>query len=634
MFDFKQFYNNCEAYTEQGDFSRYLDSCFIELENYFETLDSEHLEDIKFDIEDLLYLLEEKSLILDHNTPRINALLLLIGEQLEKAYLAGAISILMRYLPESSIKDRLNASQLYLNINDSTTGFHTIFDEVLTLITKSDNAYEYKMLHSILAYFLKAMQEFRRLNRNDLSESFKQLFVTNKNQYEILDHAIIVNAIQSVTIANYPQESLLVLRKLHDNKLKYFNCDTTGTPTPISIEQSDYSQKLYAIENINFDKIRQVAFDNGGTPGLFTQLNRGLKIIDSVPLLYQYMISYGSMHKAKLYDAYEMIVPSLKGKTINIVDWGSGQALASSLFIDYIKENTLPLGIEHISLIEPSQLALSRGLLHIDVLNSQHSSVTAIHKDLDCLTNEDLVIDNTHPTLHLFSNILDVESFKLDNIFFKKISSNFKNDNYFVCVSPNINDKRNGRLDLFFQYFDDNFNTNLNSSRDNDIGRYRRYEKIFTVDYTKAAEVTQVRESIEAYHVDVYTKLQEFSSMISPIININQLKQTIESDPDYVIFKIRKTAEIITSKIYSQYEHNENKVSQNDKIKYLSFTKKVLSRKAQSHLHTIRTIGNISAHEHLDNPTQLLKEDAEFLITALTLLMEDLKQTQVLPSSL
>jgi len=97
-----------------------------------------------------------------------------------------------------------------------------------------------------------------------------------------------------------------------------------------------------------------------------------------------------------------------------------------------------------------------------------------------------------------------------------------------------------------------------------------------------------------------------------------------------VIFKIRKVAEIITSKIYSQYESNESKISQNDKIRYLSFEKKIFNKKIQSHLHTIRTIGNIGIHEHIDNPIAMLKDDAYFLVTALILLIDELKNQNII----
>ena len=90
-----------------------------------------------------------------------------------------------------------------------------------------------------------------------------------------------------------------------------------------------------------------------------------------------------------------------------------------------------------------------------------------------------MIINNSNTTLHLFSNILDVEFFRLDRGFLEKISSSQKGLNYFVCVSPNINDKRNARLDMFYRYFDEHFETELISDRSDDIGKYKRYEKVF-----------------------------------------------------------------------------------------------------------------------------------------------------------
>ena len=53
---------------------------------------------------------------------------------------------------------------------------------------------------------------------------------------------------------------------------------------------------------------------------------------------------------------------------------------------------------------------------------------------------------------HLFSNILDIDEFSLTNLL-KLIEFNFSGDNYFICVSPYINDIRTSRLDAFVKYF-------------------------------------------------------------------------------------------------------------------------------------------------------------------------------------
>lgn len=53
------------------------------------------------------------------------------------------------------------------------------------------------------------------------------------------------------------------------------------------------------------------------------------------------------------------------------------------------------------------------------------------------------------------------------------------------------------------------------------------------------------------------------------------LEDSILTDPEYTIFKIRKVAEVITSRIYSNYEANSSIVSFNDKIRYLSYEKTI-----------------------------------------------------------
>ena len=299
------------------------------------------------------------------------------------------------------------------------------------------------------------------------------------------------------------------------------------------------------------------------------------------------------------------------------------------ILLDFIKEKGVNLKISDICLIEPSKLALERGLLHVDVFKQGEYKIKAINSDLDCIKEDDISFDNDNKVLHIFSNILDLESFKLNTDFLQKISKNINSDNMFVCVSPNINDKRNSRLDLFYNHFDENFNTELISSRSDDIFGNTRYEKIFEVIYAKPQEVTQSREEVKEYSLDIYSKLEKYTQIIEPILDSSKVKENIEKDPDYVIFKIRKVTEVITSKIYGKYEANENRISQNDKIRYLKF-EKIINRKIESHLHTIRTIGNIGAHEHIENPIEMLTEDAYFLTTALILLIEELLKQKII----
>ena len=632
MFDFHDLSKTIKT-INKNDLDKYIESIYLEFNNYLLSLNSSELDNIKYDIEDILYDLIKYNLISENNSKIMNSFLLLLSEQFEQLHLTGAIVEILHYLPDSSVKKRLKASVLYLKINDLTKQYHENFDDILSLISQSDEdeEYRYKTINAILNFFLSAMSQFVRVKNSNLSNSFKQLFLNKQEKYTLLKDKFIIDIVSNTTIENYNENISSIKQKINSSKLLVSTC--VINKKDISKEEGEYCKKVLNIQNPTFKDIQQICTqyikEIGNPQELYDRLNRGTVIIDDEKLLYKYITSFGAKHKTKLYDAFEVIKDKLDNQTINIVDWGCGQAFATMILLDFIKEKSVNLKISDICLIEPSKLALERGLLHVDVFKQGEYKIKAINSDLDCIKEDDISFDNDNKILHIFSNILDLESFKLNTDFLQKISKNINSDNMFVCVSPNINDKRNSRLDLFYNHFDENFNTELISSRSDDIFGNTRYEKIFEVIYAKPQEVTQSREEVKEYSLDIYSKLEKYTQIIEPILDSSKVKENIEKDPDYVIFKIRKVTEVITSKIYGKYEANENRISQNDKIRYLKF-EKIINRKIESHLHTIRTIGNIGAHEHIENPIEMLTEDAYFLTTALILLIEELLKQKII----
>lgn len=558
--------------------------------------------------------------------------LILLAQKFEESNLIGAITNIYNYLPDCNIKKRLEASKIYLKSNDITKDYHTNFEKVIMLIESSVSEDEgnQRAINSIINFYTIAFSQFIRRKNKELVDSFRSLFLNKQDEYKILANYSIQKVISSVTYENFETKIIEIKKEIH-NDIKSKSCELTSDT--ITKENSTYSTEIYLLKNPTFKDIQQICTqyikEIGNPQELYDKLNRGTVIIDDEKLLYKYITSFGAKHKTKLYDAFEVIKDKLDNQTINIVDWGCGQAFATMILLDFIKEKGVNLKISDICLIEPSKLALERGLLHVDVFKQGEYKIKAINSDLDCIKEDDISFDNDNKVLHIFSNILDLESFKLNTDFLQKISKNINSDNMFVCVSPNINDKRNSRLDLFYNHFDENFNTELISSRSDDIFGNTRYEKIFEVIYAKPQEVTQSREEVKEYSLDIYSKLEKYTQIIEPILDSSKVKENIEKDPDYVIFKIRKVTEVITSKIYGKYEANENRISQNDKIRYLKF-EKIINRKIESHLHTIRTIGNIGAHEHIENPIEMLTEDAYFLTTALILLIEELLKQKII----
>lgn len=219
---------------------------------------------------------------------------------------------------------------------------------------------------------------------------------------------------------------------------------------------TDYSKKLIDIPN-DFDTIRSISVRNAGTqkiPG------RGVKILDSENELFGYMKSFGNMHKAKLQIAFESL-PDNFSTEINIIDWGCGQAIATMIFIEKFGTNI----IQNISLIEPSLLALKRAALHVKKYN-QNISLKTYCKKLDELEESDFTDVKADITVHLFSNILDIDDYSQTHLI-ELIESTHSGTNYFVCASPYIDEIKTERLESFkrnFQSKYDNFESLLDVS--------------------------------------------------------------------------------------------------------------------------------------------------------------------------
>jgi hypothetical protein len=637
MIDFSKLSKDILEIRNQEQFSKYLESYFSEIEQYFDNLSLEEIDKLKFDIEDLLYDLEDNKLIQEQNTNLINAFLILLAQKFEQANLIGAITLIFNYLPNSSVKKRLEASKIYLRTNDISRDYHNNFEKILDLISNSivEDEGNYKAINAVANFYIVASSQFSRLKDESLLQSFRNLFFQNENKYPLLKNELIKNIVSSLTTTNFNVEIENIKKQINDNKPNFKSCDLLKNE--IRIENSDYSKELYSLENPTFEKIKKVSDlhvkNLVNQDELFERLNRGIKIIDDENLLFKYIQSFGNKHKIKLYDAFEKIIAKFNGEKINIIDWGCGQAFATTMLIEYIKEKNINLHINDICLIEPSKLALSRGLLHIDILKTDNYNIKAINCDIDCLKKEDLVINNSYKTLHLFSNILDVESFNLNTDFLQKISSNFKNDNTFICVSPNINDKRNSRIDLFYKYFDENFDTEIISFRSDDIEKHKRYEKIFEVKYIYEIPTKEKYNEIEVrkndYSLDIISELSIYSNYVVPILNLKILENSINIDPEYAIFKIRKVAEVITSKIYSKYEDNEQVISFNDKIRYLAYEQKIYTKAITNYVQTLRTIGNRGVHGN-ETDISKLRLDAHMMVIALICFIKEIKDNELI----
>lgn len=219
-----------------------------------------------------------------------------------------------------------------------------------------------------------------------------------------------------------------------------------------------YAYLIEHMEKPSFIKVWDIAYDFVRklppelSAELHESLNRGVDVLDTEPLLQMYMYAFGKMHNAKLQLAFSQTENRLiNEEKIQIIDYGCGQGLASLCYHDFLTAHNPEQKITKIILIEPSSLALSRAELLCSCFYP-NTDIVAVNKSFDYLNDKDIDVSPEVPTLHIFSNILDIESYNLEPLI--HIVSNLKSEkNELVIVSPIVNEVRTQRLKTFATNF-------------------------------------------------------------------------------------------------------------------------------------------------------------------------------------
>lgn len=222
-----------------------------------------------------------------------------------------------------------------------------------------------------------------------------------------------------------------------------------------------YSYLIEHMESPSFKKVRDLACDfvrklpQELCDELHNSLNKGVDLLDSEALLQMYFYSFGDMHAAKLNYAFEHLQQYVKeAKKVELIDYGCGQGMASICYHDFIINVNPSQEISRVTLIEPSQMALSRASLLCSNFYPNAEIVT-ISKSFDDLKENDIELSSSTPTIHLFSNILDVESYNIEKLA-QLLKSKSIGDNEYVIVSPIQNANRMKRLKDFVTTLDNN----------------------------------------------------------------------------------------------------------------------------------------------------------------------------------
>jgi hypothetical protein len=228
-------------------------------------------------------------------------------------------------------------------------------------------------------------------------------------------------------------------------------------------------------------------------------LERGKAVLDDDMKCDWYIAFYGGHHFHKLYAAFgQTNFDFTKGKKIEIVDWGCGQAIATCVLIDYLIKKQIQPNIVSITLIDPSAIALRRGYQFVNQMFDpdfpKNLTIRTVNKYIDDLTIRDLVTDSDTLKVHLFSNILDIEEFSLIQLH-KLIIGSLKGHNRFICTSPG--NERRYRLDDFHNLFLDSHKLRLVRKNDEPL-----YEKIFHFK-TKIYEICKISRCERQFTVNL-----------------------------------------------------------------------------------------------------------------------------------
>ena len=213
------------------------------------------------------------------------------------------------------------------------------------------------------------------------------------------------------------------------------------------IEQdTNYAYIIKHIENITFKKLRSVAVEfTRGLPKslsdeLYRDIQRGVCQLQNEPELNMYIHALGLMHEAKLQHAFDHMSSEFTDhSTIDIIDYGCGQAIGTICYADFLSKIGKNQKVRKVTLIEPSQRALARAALHVSCFFPDAEIVT-IDKGFDDLVEDDLFIDREIPTLHIFSNVLDLadDCFNLKSFAYliEDKLDGYREENQFICIEP------------------------------------------------------------------------------------------------------------------------------------------------------------------------------------------------------
>ena len=184
---------------------------------------------------------------------------------------------------------------------------------------------------------------------------------------------------------------------------------------------------ILAAETISFWAVRaRWAEDHN----LWSHLDRGCKVLQTDEELDQYLYSYGPMTARQW--ACILDEATLPPGDFAVIDYAAGQGLATIHLMDWLgRSNRGRLKTCTITDISGPALRRAAEILRI---YSEGLKVTCSEKGLDEIEGADLYCGDDNSFVHLFSNIVDIDSFDLAGLLAKVLDK--KGRHQLLAVSP------------------------------------------------------------------------------------------------------------------------------------------------------------------------------------------------------
>jgi hypothetical protein len=348
----------------------------------------------------------------------------------------------------------IEASSLFMVNVKKYDDFINRYDSIMTLL---DEAYHFETdsskdsIASLISYYSIVVKLFSEFASKEVGHLRDLILKTYSDKtFSFLNDDVIVQVCDcSIELDAQPFEKIhAILDEFVGRKrrpligLKGYLVEK-NTEYKKEIENSRKS--LHEIIRLNKRIYQPIKRDS-----VYYSLQRGVKILENEIQLMAYIFSFGDMHHEKLNSAFKFL-PKIPNHH-QVIDWGCGQGLGTISYLEYLDSIGDLARCKKITLIEPSEIAISRASLHLENWND---NIVTINKGFDELESTDFSEQQGLVSVHILSNILDIEEYSHSHLV-DIIKSNFKGQNYFVIVSPVVNLTRTLMIDSFVKQFHEN----------------------------------------------------------------------------------------------------------------------------------------------------------------------------------